>query len=63
VDEIPKRFIVGSRMYCPWCREWDAFQAFIALQTPPGHENHCPPIFKHGGQLGCKKLFSLYEEA
>lgn len=63
MDQIPERFIRGRRMYCPWCKDWDAFEAFITLQTPPEHEDHCPPIFKHGGEEGCKKLFALYEEA
>ncbi len=45
---------------CPWCEEWAPLEDYTALQTPPLHTDQCPPIFKHGGGSGCKKLFSLY---
>lgn len=51
-------------MRCPWCEEWGPKEVFPALQTPPGYDKtQCPPIYKHGGEGGCKKLFSLYEQA
>lgn len=48
---------------CPWCKTWHPLETFIALQTPPDFQNQCPPIYKHGGPEGCKKLFSLFIEA
>lgn len=58
MDEIPEDFIQGSRMYCPWCQDWDSILTFTLLHSPPGHDDHCVPIFKHGGPSGCKRLFS-----
>lgn len=32
------------------------------LQLPPNHSRQCLPVYKHGGESGCKKLFSIDPE-
>lgn len=49
-------------MRCPWCEGWAPLEDFTALKTPPNHLDECPPIFKHGGERGCKQLFALFVE-
>lgn len=50
-------------VFCPWCLDWFPLESFIDLQTPPAYMNRLPPIWKHGGESGCKKLFPLVIEA
>lgn len=50
-------------LLCPWCETWHPLEDYIALQTPPKYPDDCPPIYKHGGVDGCKKLFSLFVRA
>ena len=53
----------GRKIFCPHCEEWAPSEAFIALQTPHRRYAHVsPPIVKHGGVDGCKRLFSIAEE-
>lgn len=59
-DRAPLRF--GTKIRCPWCETWDPKDAYTQLQSPPHYSRtQCPPIYKHGGISGCKKLFALYE--
>jgi hypothetical protein len=50
-------------MMCPWCLIWEPLENYTMLQSPPNHSDQTAPIYKHGGQRGCKKLFSLAELA
>lgn len=53
----------GSRIFCPWCEDWFSQEAFIQLLQPLAYKHLCPPIYKHGGPDGCKRLFPIAEEA
>jgi hypothetical protein len=46
-------------LMCPWCEEWHPLESYIVLAIPPNHPEQCSPVYKHGGEGGCKKLFSL----
>lgn len=48
----------GRMLLCPWCGTWNHLEDYIALQLPPNYHNQIAPIFKHGGEGGCKKLFA-----
>lgn len=54
-----KRLLIGHRLRCPWCGEWKDILEYTVLQIPPNHPEQCSPIYKCGGEGGCKKLFSL----
>lgn len=58
-DEEPLRR--GRMLRCPWCETWEPLEAFVQLQTPPGYPNQCPPVYKHGGERGCKSVFAYFE--
>lgn len=61
---IPEQELLHGRMLlCPWCETWDPLESYTALQTPPNFPLQCPPVFKHGGENGCKKLFALFSPA
>lgn len=64
VDPLePESFFHGRQQWCPWCEDWFPLEVFTQLQTPPRYEHRCPPIYKHGGEGGCKSLFSIFEGA
>lgn len=46
-------------MRCPWCGEWERVESYTQLQIPPNFPKQCAPIYKHGTEWGCKKLFAL----
>lgn len=51
--------LIGHRLRCPWCGEWADILEYTVLQQPPNFSRQTAPIYKHGGERGCKKLFSL----
>lgn len=53
----------GRMLHCPWCHKWAPLESYTALQTPPLHLNQCPPVYKHGGEGGCRGVFSLFQKA
>lgn len=56
-DEEP--LIFGRRIRCPWCEIWEPEEAYTELQTPPNYPNQCGVVLKHGGEEGCKSIFSI----
>jgi hypothetical protein len=55
--EVP--LVHGRRIRCPWCEAWEPEESYTELQTPPNYPQQCAVVLKHGGERGCKKIFSL----
>jgi hypothetical protein len=53
----------GRMILCPWCERWAPKEAFTELLSPAKYTAQCAPIYKHGGDAGCKRLFSIAEQA
>lgn len=51
--------LFDGRIKCPWCKVWEPEEAFTELQTPPDFPEQCGVVLKHGGESGCKGLFSI----
>ena len=57
--QVEEPLMFGDRIRCPWCEVWAHNEAFTELQTPPNYPNQCGVVLKHGGQEGCKQVFSI----
>jgi len=49
-------------MICPFCGTWHPIESYTTLMLPPHYTRECSQIYKHGGEDGCKRLFSLAPE-
>lgn len=58
-DHTEQSLLFEGRIRCPWCETWDAEEAFVELQTPPNYPKQCGVVLKHGGEGGCKRVFSI----
>ena len=58
----PASLLIGRMLQCPWCEKWEPLESYTMLQLPPNHTRQCLPVYKHGGESGGKKLFSIDPE-